>query len=143
MNLDELFKTIKESGLRMTSQRLLILQALVDSADTLVSAESLLKKCIEKMPATNMTTVYRNLEALEKLKLLHKTTDAKGTALYKLICSNSHHHHIQCMGCGKILTFDFCPIAEFQQIAEGKRFRLTDHHIELFGYCESCQKNKE
>lgn len=139
MKIDELYNLIKKSGLRMTHQRQIILQVLADSSDTLISAETLFKKCIKKMPATNMTTIYRNLEIMGKLNLIHKTIDSKGTALYKLICSHSHHHHLQCVGCGKILTFDFCPISEFNSIAQKNNFRLTDHHIELFGYCQKCQ----
>lgn len=138
LELKDLLEKLKKNGYKITEQRKAILCTLVHNKNTLMSVEQLLSHAQKINYNTNMSTVYRNLEILEKLDLLYKITMDTGITFYKLICSYEHHHHIICKKCGKTEKINYCPINKFEEISEEKKFRLTEHKLELYGYCHDC-----
>lgn len=141
MNEKSLYQILKEKGCRMTPQRKIILNILLVHDQELLTAEALLSKAKSDNPAINATTVYRNLDLLNELELLYTKNQSDGSKVYKLICSGSHHHHIICTGCGKMLPIDYCPLAPaLEQMVNDTGFTLEDHSLELYGLCPSCQK---
>lgn len=144
MKLTDIIDKLKSNGYKVTEQRKAILQVLSSNQNNLISVEKLFNKSKEIYHKTNMSTVYRNLEILEKLSLVYKFTTEDGLALYKLVCANEHHHHhIICKGCGKTEIIDFCPMNTFRKLSKDKNFSLTDHKLELYGYCIDCQNFKD
>lgn len=142
MNLSDILDRLKCSGYKITEQRKAILQVLSSNQNTLTSVEYIFNKSKKIYHKTNMSTVYRNLEILENLDLLYRFITDDGIALYKLICSDKHHHHIICKGCGRTEIIEFCPINTFIQLSKDRNFNLTDHKLELYGYCIDCQNSK-
>lgn len=143
MSLNDLLDILKCNGYKITEQRKTILQVLASNTNNLISVENILSKSKEIYNKTNMSTVYRNLEVLEKLNLVYKVITENGTTLYKLICSDKHHHHIICKKCGKTEVIDFCPINTFKKLSKDRNFNLTDHKLELYGYCMDCENSKD
>lgn len=143
MRLNDLLDKLKSNGYRVTEQRKAILQVLALNMNNLISVERLFNKSKVICNRTNMSTVYRNLEILEKLNLIYKVMTEDGIALYKLLCSVDHHHHIICKKCGKTEAIDFCPINTFRKLSKDKNFNLTDHRLELYGYCMDCETSKD
>jgi len=139
MNLTEIITILKNHNYKITEQRRAILQILSEhNHHGLLSVERLYQETLKLYPKTNMSTVYRNLEILESLDLLYKIVNDNGATSYKLICCNEHHHHIICNHCGKTEVIDFCPIDTLKLLAKEKKFQLTAHKIELYGYCQDC-----
>ena len=55
--------------------------------------------------------------------------------------TQDHHDHLTCAQCGLIVEFENQEIEDLQeQIAQHNGFRLTDHVLELYGICGTCQK---
>ena len=145
-NVNNLLDKIKSNGFKITEQRKAILQTLVSNNNNLISVEKLLNESKDIYYKTNLTTIYRNLEVLEKLGLVYKVINEDGTALYKLVCSVKHHHHLICKNCGKTEAIDYCPVKDLEQLLNEKNFSLTNHKLELYGYCKDCrnlEKNKD
>lgn len=142
MKLNDFLEILKSKGYKITEQRKAILQVLTTSKNNLISVENILTKSKKIYPKTNMSTVYRNLEILENLNLIYKVIPENGIALYKLICSDEHHHHIICKQCGKTEAIEFCPLNILKKLSKEKNFNLTDHKLELYGYCTDCEKLK-
>ncbi len=140
MGLDQLLKKLKNNGYKVTQQRKAIVQILVLNKGKIISVEELLKQVKKIYSKTNLTTVYRNLEILEHIHLVHKVMNEEGKAYYHINELDSHHHHIICKGCGKTEVVEYCPIDYLSQVAKDKKIRLTEHKIELYGYCEECEK---
>lgn len=128
---------LKDRGYKLTNQRKAIIYVLYTYKNHFLSAEEIFIKSKEKYPQMNFSTLYRNLEILENIGILHKTNIHGGTFSYGLICHSLHHHHIICKGCGKTESIDFCPL---EKIKLHNNFILTDHKFELYGYCQRCQK---
>ncbi len=140
MTTQEFWTTVKSPDYKITKPRLAFAQVLVENQNAMLTAESLYAKTRALFPKANLSTIYRNLEALEQLNMLYKITTDKGVNLYKLKCASSHHHHhIICTSCGKVLDIHYCPFDAFAQIAAEAGFTISEHRLELYGLCADCQ----
>ncbi|MBN2897265.1 MAG: transcriptional repressor [Clostridia bacterium] len=142
MTIYELIEILKTNHYKITAQRKALLQVMAEHADTLLLVDTIYEATKKRYPKTNMSTVYRNLEILESLDLLHKVANENGAMQYKLICCHHHHHHLICSQCGKIEAIDYCPLETLKEIAADKDFQLTAHKLELIGLCKHCAKKK-
>ncbi|HHV72959.1 MAG TPA: transcriptional repressor [Clostridia bacterium] len=131
---------LKKSGYRLTKQRKAIIEVLLEFSGHFLSAQEIFLKVKAKHPQTNFSTIYRNLETLENLNIIHKTNLVNDTSFYELISNENHHHHIICKGCGKTESINFCPLDNIKINVENPNFTLTDHKFELYGYCKKCLK---
>lgn len=130
-------KTLKDTGLKVTKQRTLILDTLVNSKKPL-SADDIYE-VIKKDLNVDLSTIYRNLNSLEEEGVLLRTT-LENTSYYQ-INSRSHKHFITCTECHKKFTIDHCPVHELEGIIEKETgFILNSHNFEFSGICPECQK---
>lgn len=130
-------KTLKNSGLKVTKQRILILETLIDAKNPL-SADDIFE-IIKKKINVDLSTVYRNLNSLEEEGVLLKT-NLENTSYYQ-INSSSHKHFITCSECNKKFTIDHCPVHELEEIIEKETgFIVNSHNFEFSGICPECQK---
>lgn len=140
MTINELEEKLKLNGYKVTSQRKAILDVLIKNKGRFMSAENIHSKTVNNHPKLNLTTIYRNLEILASINLIHKIHRQEGISQYGVICTNSHHHHIICKKCGRTEVIDFCPLQQYMNLAKKKNFTLTEHKIELYGYCNKCKE---
>ena len=141
--LESYKKILKESGLKYTRQREIVLNILYHS-DTHFTPESLYMEIKRKEPNLNVgiATVYRTLNLLEDSQMV--TSLSFGAAGKKFELANKpHHDHLICKNCGKIVEFENS-IVERQQalIAKEHKFKLTGHLMQLYGICETCAQSK-
>ena len=134
--LESFKKILKESGLKYTRQREIVLNILYHS-DTHFTPESLYMEIKRKEPNLNVgiATVYRTLNLLEDSQMV--TSLSFGAAGKKFELANKpHHDHLICKNCGKIVEFENS-IVERQQalIAKEHKFKLTGHLMQLYGIC--------
>ena len=94
-------RKLKANNYKLTPQRRAIIDALFEHRGRFIAAGEIHSKTLSRHSGTDFSTVYRNLEILEKMGIIHKTNIRGGAAVYELICDHSHHHHIICKGCGK------------------------------------------
>ncbi|MEN8904995.1 MAG: Fur family transcriptional regulator [Clostridiales bacterium] len=134
---------IKSKGYKITKPREAILKILISSKNKMLSADGILKETQIICANINITTIYRNLEILENIGVIHKVVSSKGISLFKLLCNEFHHHHLICNYCGKVESIDFCPIEYYKKISADKDFYLTDHKLELYGFCKNCINSKK
>ncbi len=138
--IEELKKIVKQKGLKYTEQREIVLNILLNAEDHL-TAEDVYNRIKEKFPDTNIgiATVYRALSFLEEVDLI--TSIAFGTDGKKYESnSKSHHDHLICTSCGKIVEFLDEEIEKRQdRIAKKNKFKITSHSMQLYGVCEDCQ----
>jgi len=135
----------------MTSSREAILNILSQSSGHL-SAEDIYIKVHAKKPSIGLTTVYRTLELLVGIGLVAKFDFGDGRARFELLQgpkSVKYHHHLVCMGCGRIVEYsDFIndELAVLEAI-QGKLsneydFIITNHLVQYCGLCAKCVAKK-
>jgi len=139
LTIEMLITKLKNNKCRITPQRKAILEILVAHQDKAMTVDELFISATKKRDDINMTTIYRNLELLDKFALLYKIQADPHTLAYKLICHEHHHHHIICSICGKMAPIDYCPLTpEVKQLIEEKGYNLTDHSLKFYGICDTC-----
>lgn len=138
MTIEAIIDLLQSKGYKITESRKCLLDILFDNIHQLLTIESLYEFMIEKKPKINKSTLYRNMETFQSLNLLFKKVSENGTASYKLICSNKHHHHMICDACGTIVVYDKCDFKKYTQFARANGFHLTGHTLELHGLCAKC-----
>ncbi|MDP5191435.1 transcriptional repressor, partial [Rheinheimera baltica] len=69
-----------------------------------------------------------------------------GKSVFELT-GGSHHDHLVCLKCGKVIEFEDDVIEAKQlEIAEKNGIKLTHHSLYLYGECKDtvqCKKNSE
>lgn len=129
-----------------TKSRNTIIEILNINKDITLSAESILNIFNTQYQKVNITTIYRNLDKLEKEKIIHKFPASDShKALYQITnnnLKNDEHLHLQCSNCGKIIHLDCNYMKNFiLHIKNNHDFDLTCDKSILFGLCQEC-KNK-
>lgn len=133
-------KLIKSNGLKYTSQREVILEALYSNHEH-VTPESLLQAIQEKYPDLNIgiATIYRTLALLENSDLVSSISFGAQGKKYEL--GHKHHHdHMICTSCDEIIEFVNQDIERLQEeVAKKISFHITSHTMQIFGLCKNCQ----
>ncbi len=131
---------LKKAGLKVTHPRVKILQILKNCDKRHMSAENVYKQLITNDEVIGLATVYRVLTQFEEAGIISRHNFEGGHSVFELE-SGSHHDHLVCISCGKVVEFHDNVIEERQaKLAEDKGFELTDHSLNLYGKCTDCQK---
>lgn len=137
-------RLLKENGLKVTNQRLLVLEALVGCPDAHLTAEEIYELVKVDYPEIGLATVYRTIQLLWELHLIDRVNFDDGFVRYEIgkVYADKpkhHHHHLICTKCGKVLSFEDDLLEELEQkIAETTGFQVQDHEVKLYGCCKEC-----
>jgi Fur family transcriptional regulator, ferric uptake regulator len=136
-NVDDVLSLVREQGGRVTSARRLLLHALYDEPRHWTADE--LAAVIEaQAPDVSKSTIYRNLEELERMGVVVHAHLGHGAATYHL-AANAHSHFV-CEECGT--TFK-APDELFTSLsksaAERFGFAVNPHHFAILGRCRDCR----
>lgn len=133
--LDIVIERLKASGGRMTKKRERLLGALF-TMDRPASAEEIRERA--ELPASDLVTVYRNLETFEGLGVLQRVPLENGTQLFELTAPDEHYHHLICRECHKAERLDVCVSHEVVSKAKSHGYSQIAHVMEVYGICEEC-----
>ena len=132
-------KELKEAGLKITAPRVKILQILESSAIRHLSAEDVYRKLLTNNEEIGLATVYRVLTQFEAAGLVIRHHFEEGHSVFEL-AGAYHHDHLLCVKCGRVVEFTDAEIELLQQkIADKLGFELTDHNLNMYGYCPKCR----
>jgi len=128
-------------GLRMTGQRLAILDAVFDS-DQHFSADQLVQRARQRDKSVSRATVYRTLSLLVKSGLVREMDFGKAFKFYDPNYTvHPNHNHIICQDCGKIVEFDTRKIAELElEVGRELGFTVKSHRLQLVATCDQFQR---
>ncbi|MEV4759112.1 Fur family transcriptional regulator [Micromonospora sp. NPDC049559] len=136
MSDSSLAELLRSRGLRLTAQRQLILQAVLDLEHA--TPEQVHSAVREVAAGVNITTIYRTLELLERLGLVTHTHLSHGSPTYH--AAGEHQHvHLVCRNCGTVDEMDpqlLQPLAD--RLADERGFLVDIGHVALFGVCRDC-----
>ncbi|MFT8362514.1 MAG: Fur family transcriptional regulator [Sporolactobacillus sp.] len=136
MNKQEAMIILKAKGYKHTDKREDILE-LFEKKGGYLSAKDIQFSLRDAYPGISFDTIYRNLSLFENLSILEET-ELDGEKLFQFHCTESHHHHLICLRCGRTKTIDTCPMQDLSQL--DPEFLVTGHKFEIYGYCHDCQQ---
>ena len=124
---------------RSTGQRQLILD-IIQQADRHLDADEIYQQACQKQPSISLSTVYRSLQLFQELGLIEEH-QFDGTRRYYENTPQSKHHHLVCLGCGRVFEFKCSSTERLKsRISKAEGFRVTDAEVRLVGYCPDCQR---
>lgn len=140
LNFKKLFSS---EGLKSTKQRQEILNVLLNLKGHR-NLSQIYAQVSKTNPKIGYVTVYRTLKLLTKLGLAEQRKFADGETRYEMVSSGTHHDHLICIECGKIIEFHDNNLESLQnKIAKRYKFNTFFHRMELYGQCEICLNKKE
>lgn len=140
----DLTQELQEAGLRMTPQRLMVMDAIFHH-DGHITAEDIHAKVQARYPYVDLSTIYRTLQVLKEQGLAAELQVPDGPTQYEALLGDCHHHAI-CRTCGKMLELapeTLEPIRD--QLLAQHDFHAELTHVAILGLCSTCaaQERKE
>ncbi|NLK77662.1 MAG: transcriptional repressor [Clostridiales bacterium] len=145
---DDFKKILKEKGLKITKQRMVVLKALASCEDKHLTAEEIYEIVKADFPEIGLATVYRTIQLLVELDLVESIQLGDGYVRYEIGKfqgeETHHHHHLICLECGKIISFRDDLLDELEaRIMESASFQVINHEVKLYGYCKECLEKRQ
>lgn len=137
-------KMLKEKGLKVTNQRLLVLEVLASQRDKHMTAEDIYELVKEDYPEIGLATIYRSVQLLLEMQLVDRINLDDGCVRYEIGDlfdgeTKHHHHHLICRDCGNVIPFKNDLLDELEDyIEEQTGFHVLDHELKLYGQCREC-----
>ncbi|MBS3991893.1 MAG: transcriptional repressor [Erysipelothrix sp.] len=129
-------------NLKYTKQREIILDALRD-LKVPVTVEKLDDYCRQHQHPINLSTIYRTIDSLSQVNLIHKTYNSiTQTTMIELVAP-THKHYLVCVECHKMIPIKMCPMHSIlDSIESDYDFVVASHQLEISGLCSACAKKK-
>lgn len=140
VNIDNLKELFKQHGFRYTMQRQAVMDIILEHPALHMKGEEIHKLLRQRYPEIGLSTVYRTLLLLEKMRLIRRTDLGDGCARYEACGNSGHaHHHLICSRCGAVMDMEEDLLDELEkQILKKNRFKVENHSVKFFGCCEKC-----
>jgi Fur family ferric uptake transcriptional regulator len=136
---DDAMMAVRAGGLRASSARRLVL-AVLFAADGPVTAEQIAAGLCGRLPRSDIGSVYRNLETLERLGVVRHLHAAHGPGLYA-IARDEDEGFVACELCGEVRSADpraFALIRTAVERAFG--YQASFVHFPIVGVCARCRR---
>jgi Fe2+ or Zn2+ uptake regulation protein len=135
--IEDVLALVRRHGGRATPARRLLLNALFGCREHR-SAEELAAEVHAKAPDVHLSTIYRNLEELERLGVIDSTRLGNGPATYHL--ASAAHGHLVCEQCGSMIEVPDEIFADLVRVASTEYgFAINPHRFAVTGRCATCQ----
>jgi Fur family transcriptional regulator, ferric uptake regulator len=132
--------SLGQADQRYTSQRRQLVDLLAGAGRPLSIPEIL-----GTQPGLAQSSVYRNLDTLERAGAVRRVQGADEFSRYELDEElTGHHHHLVCTNCRRIADFEVAPRHErsleraLDAAAARVGFQVMAHRLDLFGLCADC-----
>ncbi len=140
---ENILEVFEQMGLRSTRQRRLIAERLAQraAAGSYFATDDFWHELQQDDAGLGRATVYRAVEVLAQEGVLDRVEFADGTHRYRVCGKQSHHHHVTCTQCHRVVNVEACLSSELLSAIERQtQFILKGHSLELFGQCPQCRQ---
>ena len=134
--LEELSNELKKNNIRLTHQRLKVLEYLSNSTKH-PTVEQIYKELKQEVPSLSKTTIYNTLNYLAELNLVKVLAIDDNEAHFDAVTET--HGHFKCDSCGEIYDFDIqmdsCSTENLYN------FKINEKVVYFKGTCPRCLSN--
>ncbi|MEZ4767264.1 MAG: Fur family transcriptional regulator [Caldilineales bacterium] len=128
-----------QSGVRLTPQRAMVLEAIYHS-DGHLSVDEVHERVQMLSPYVDLSTVYRTVMFLKQQGVIGELRLDGQPVRYEAVRSGHEHHHAVCSTCGAMIEVDSADLTELSEILSEKYgFTINLVHLTLTGQCSACQ----
>jgi Fur family transcriptional regulator, ferric uptake regulator len=130
---------LKEAGHKPGRARAAVIEALA-AQECCLSAQEIHDRVRRRRAGVGIASVYRALETLTELGLVHRLELGGAGAQYEPAApTGDHHHHLVCGDCGKVEAFSDVGLEHaIAGISRSAAFEIAEHDVVLRGRCDDC-----
>ena len=137
----DMMASLREVGYRLTPQRMMIV-SIINESEGHITADEIHERVRKEYPFVDISTVYRTLQLLKKLRLVTDTDLGSGVVQYEL-SDRGRHHHLVCRACGQTTPLDGSFLEPLARTIESTySFQADVEHFAIFGLCAACKKDR-
>jgi Fur family ferric uptake transcriptional regulator len=136
-DLESAIALMRDRGLRVSAARRLVVEALL-AADGPMSAEQISEGIGGRVPASDIASVYRNLQAFEDIGLVRHVHLGHGPGLHALAVAGEREY-LTCERCADyraVVPQELDAVREMIERQFG--YRASFIHFPIVGLCSSC-----
>jgi Fur family peroxide stress response transcriptional regulator len=141
ISVDKVCANLRNEGRRVTPQRRVIVEVLMDNGAHL-TAEEVLRRARRELPDLSPATVYNTLHELAALGMLQELDLGLGLEQRRYDVATEEHDHLVCLGCGRV---EDVPRRNGLKasLREDHDFQVIDRRVIYLGYCPACASERE
>jgi len=140
MTKESIIKQLKENGLKITSQRLAIIEVLLEKRDLHPGARLLYNEAKKKKKSLSLSTTYATLNELSRHGIIKTLQFDKMEDRYEE--NLEEHINLICERCKKILDYNVSIGVDQRDVAKKTGFSITDTRLEYYGFCRECREEE-
>ena len=135
---ESIIKKMREERLKLTAQRLAVIEVLVDKTLLHPSLDLIYHDARKKVKSLSLSTVYSILNEFSKHGIIKMLEFDRMENRYE--ANTAVHINLICKGCKKIVDYEFPFRIDSNEVAKRSGFHVTDSRFEYYGYCQECSK---
>jgi Fe2+ or Zn2+ uptake regulation protein len=135
---ESIIKKMREKGLKLTPQRLAIVDVLVKKNPRHPSARAIYDSAKRRTKGLSLSTVYYTLNELSRHGIIKTLEFDKMEDRYEGTLTD--HINLICKECHGIMDYKVPIVINSREVNRKTRFWVTDTRLEYYGYCEKCRK---
>lgn len=137
MYTDKIIEKLKSKGVKVTPQRLEIIEFLEHNLNHPTS-EMIYEAVKEKYPTVSLATVYNTIDMLESIGEIVKVQIANDNKV-RVDYRKEFHHHFECRICGCITDIELC--CDRVEFLRRDGYQVEEMHGYFKGVCKVCAKS--
>ena len=134
-----IIRKLREQRLRITPQRIAIIEAFLANIPLHPGARFILEQARKKVRTLSLSTAYATLNELSKHGIIKTLEFDKMENRYE--GNITTHINLVCKGCNKIMDYKPPISINPKEVARKARFWVIDTRLEYYGLCQKCRKN--
>jgi len=133
-----MIKKMREKGLKLTPQRLAIIDVLIEKNLLHPSASLIYNEAKRGTNGLSLSTVYFTLNELSKHGIIKMLEFDKMENRYE--GNVTDHINLVCKECHGIIDYKTPVVVDSREVTRKTKFWVTDTRLEYYGYCQNCRK---
>ena len=134
---ESIIKQLRDNGLKVTPQRLSIIEVLLEKRDLHPGARLVYREAKKKKKSLSLSTTYATLDELSRHGIIKTLQFDK----MENRCETNLQEHINliCERCRKIIDYKVSIGVDQRDVAKKTGFSITDTRLEYYGLCRECR----
>ena len=137
---ESIIAQLKERGLKVTPQRMAIIEVLIEQRNLHPGARLVYEEAKKKKKSLSLSTAYATLNELSRHGIIKTLQFDRMENRYE--GNLEEHLNLICEKCKKILDYKVPVAIDQREIAKKTGFSVTDTRLEYYGLCRECLEDK-
>ncbi len=136
--VDEIIERLRATGMRVTPQRVAVLNIIIGNQDHL-SVEEIHDRVQADYPMIGLATIYKTISMLKEMGEITELNIDNSSARFDGSQKPPHPHFV-CSQCNTITDLDEDLLADIPAtVSQQTGYQITNYRLDFFGLCPNCQ----